>query len=148
MKKITLLGLFVAVAFVLISCASKPQSTQTATVENQVAVPDRAEIGVQDIGFHEETAQEAIWSLEELEGTTWEFETEMFDFQVWRGFEIKDGMAFFYQKMGNAKDMHEGEAISLEGNRIIFTRPDGDTNSGILEEKLAQVNGEIYYLVE
>lgn len=144
MKKIKVLGLLILLLILIVSCASNAKSTQNMAVEHQAPAPIESQNEIPEI------IPEGFWNLSKLEGTKWEYETEMHGFQAWRGFEIKGGMAYFYQKMGNAIDIHEGETISLEGNVIRFSRSDGGGIAGDIDEEKFVVHGigETYYLVK
>lgn len=106
---------FFAVTALLIfmSCVSQgTENTETETVQ-----------GIE--------TQEPSDDIEFLNGTIWEYETQIGDFTAWRCISIDNGRAVYYMRMGNAIDTDPNTAsVYVKGNIIIFTKDDGSSHKG------------------
>ncbi len=106
---------FFAVTALLIfmSCVSQgTENTETETVQ-----------GIE--------TREPSDDIEFLNGTIWEYETQIGDFTAWRCISIDNGRAVYYMRMGNAIDTDPNTAsVYVKGNIITFTQDDGSSHKG------------------
>ena len=131
-SKYYFLSILTVVIIVCASCASnnKPQSNDQV-IESPQPLETALEPG-DDISF--------------LNGTIWEYETQIGDFTAWRCISIDDNRATYYMRMGNAIDADPNTAaVYLKGDIITFSKDDGSAHSGqIIGDTILLDGAEIY----
>lgn len=112
------------ILFVFVSCASKTEMP-LETVEPQTSN------SINDNSQNVSEITEPSDDISLLNGTIWEYETQIGDFTAWRCISIEDGRAMYYMRMGNAIDTDPNTAaVYLKGDVITFTQDDGSTHTG------------------
>lgn len=126
------LSILVIIIIVCASCASnnKPQNIDQV-IENPKPLEAALEPG-DDISF--------------LNGTIWEYETQIGDFTAWKCISIDNNRATYYMRMGNAIDTDPNTAaVYLKGNIIVFTQDNGSSHTGeIIGDTILLDGAEIY----
>lgn len=108
------ISFLILLVLILTSCATNTTTQTTNDKPNNLQV---SSVPSDDISF--------------LNGTIWEYETQIGDFTAWRCISIEDGRAMYYMRMGNAIDADPNTAaVYLQGDIITFTKDDGSAHKG------------------
>ena len=113
-RKFFFISFLILLVLILTSCAT---NTTTQTTNDKPTNLQVSSVPSDDIWF--------------LNGTIWEYETQIGDFTAWRCISIEDGRAMYYMRMGNAIDADPNTAaVYLQGDIITFTKDDGSAHKG------------------
>ena len=113
-RKYFCISFLILLVLILTSCATNTTTQTTNDKPNNLQV---SSVPSDDISF--------------LNGTIWEYETQIGDFTAWRCISIEDGRAMYYMRMGNAIDADPNTAaVYLQGDIITFTKDDGSAHKG------------------